>query len=197
MRRRGDLKLRNFSIDDILKVYQKKGYPIDKTKLMITGIRSNDKTPNIFNDAIIWIEWFNNAVRLKQAPATTDPGLYYLLNPCNVKGTAILPPGYYADLWELGLHKGKYLALVQASPVAVIRDADRDKELDYNAPIAPPEMIGLNCHHAGEDSIQVDRWSAACQVLKRLTDWDSFFADCKRKQQKRYSYGLLLESDFE
>lgn len=188
--------MRNFSIDEILEVYKKKGYPVDKTKILITGIRSNDNTPNVFNDSMIWIQWVGNAVKLKQAPITTDPGLYYLLNPCNAKGTAILPPGFYLDLWELGLHKNKYLALVQASLVSVIRDADRDKELDYNAPLAPPEMIGLNCHHAGEDSQIVDKWSAACQVFKRLADWDPFIADCKQAKQKRFSYGLLLESDF-
>jgi hypothetical protein len=190
--------MKNFSIEDIIKVYQQKGYPVDKEKILITGIRSNDQTPNIFNDAIIWIQWFKNAVRLKQAPVTTDPGLFYLLNPINPKGTAIIKPGFYPDCWAFGLHNGKYEALVQVGNITLIRDFNRNKVIDYNS--GREETVnnaGINCHHAGEDSQQVDNWSAGCQVFKRLSDWYPFINDCKQAKQQRFSYGLLLESDFE
>jgi hypothetical protein len=192
--------MRNFTVDEILGVYQKKGYPIDKgdKRIMLTGIRSNDQTLNIFNDAMVWIQWENGIAKLKQAPITTDPGLYYLLHPCNPKGTAIVKPGLFPDCWAFGLHNGKYEALVQVGNITLIRDFNRDKVIDYNSGREETaNNAGVNCHHAGEDSQTVDNWSAGCQVFKRLSDWYQFFADCKGSANKRFSYGLLLESDFE
>lgn len=60
-------------------------------------------------------------------PAPTDPGLYFLGDEMGrEEGTAILKEGQNRGAFTLGKHKNQYKALVQAKPVTVIRDADRD-----------------------------------------------------------------------
>ena len=46
----------------------------------------------------------------------------------NVKGTAILVPGQYRGAYKIGFHKGKYKALVQAKPVKLYIDNDKDNK---------------------------------------------------------------------
>ncbi len=132
--------------------------------------------------------------KLKQAPGTTDPGLFYLQNQCNSNGTAIVKPGFYKGLWKIGIHK-TYEALVRVSQVTVIRDYNKDGKLDYNSDLEETGMFGINCHHAGEDSIQIDKWSAGCQAFKRLADFNEFMKNCKSSANKLLDYALLLESD--
>ncbi|MEI2737870.1 MAG: hypothetical protein V9F01_03695 [Chitinophagaceae bacterium] len=54
--------------------------------------------------------------------ATTDPGNYWLKTFMNRNGTAILKPGQYKHSHRIGVHRGKYQALVQQNPVTVLRD---------------------------------------------------------------------------
>ena len=64
-------------------------------------------------------------------PITTDPGLYWLENPMNVDGTAILAPGQYRGAYRIGKHRDDYQAVVQTGgEVAVYRDDDRNALLD-------------------------------------------------------------------
>ena len=44
---------------------------------------------------------------------TTLPGLYWLENPMNSKGCAILKEGQYKGVYEIDLHNGKYEAICQ------------------------------------------------------------------------------------
>ena len=129
--------------------------------------------------------------------ATTDPGQYYLLNPLQVKGTAILCPGHYAGIWEIDSHAGKYEALCQrGGEVTVWRDADRDGNLDTTGKI-DTGFFGINLHKAGEHSTRVDRWSAGCQVLANESDFDEMMRLARLQVAtngyKSFSYTLLEE----
>ncbi len=90
------------------------------------GIRNTNKTPNSFDD-IIGVCWtdLNGNKNILTFSATTDPGLDYLKNPINSKGTGILALGYHKAIWTRGLHKGKP-ALIQISPCKALRDNDKD-----------------------------------------------------------------------
>ena len=146
----------------------------------VIGVRSVVRIANKFDDWMYLVyqdddgEWIE-----KVYPITTDPGTYWLENPSNVDGTAMLAPGEYK--YKLGLHPRKdgYEALVQAGEVAVYRDNDGDNILD---PTKGPfwGWFGINIHHAGTDSSQVNKWSAGCQVFKRLEDWYQFMYIIKR-----------------
>src|SRR4051812_39920589 len=89
-------------------------------ELNIIGIRSMEAKPNSFDDIITVIckrtdgDWEFNTY-----PATTDPGNFWLSHPLNVKGAAILKPGQYIGSHQLGMHRQKYKALVQVTPVTV------------------------------------------------------------------------------
>lgn len=99
-------------------------------ELNIVGIRSRNVLPDRFDDEIhVFYKakpflWDYHIFR-----ATTDPGTFWLKNPMYPKGTAILAQGQYRDAYQIGLHQGKYKALVQVKPVKILRDYDRDAKL--------------------------------------------------------------------
>ena len=102
-------------------------------ELNIIGIRSQNLVPNTFNDRITVVykddvgQW-----QFQSFPATTDPGTFWLKNPLNPQGTAVLKAGQYLNSHVIGLHRSKYLALVQRSPVTVIREVKRDGTFDFS-----------------------------------------------------------------
>lgn len=103
---------------------------------------------------------------------TADPGTFYAKNPMNIRGTATLMPGQYRGGWKLGLHHGQYEALVQAKPLMVWRDRDKDGQPDRNGPM-DVGMFGINLHHAStnHESTVVDKWSAGCVVVADPKDF--------------------------
>lgn len=186
------------TIDSLKKIAAEKKYLIYEDKLNIWGVRAIDMTPNKFNDLLVVFykdtkgTWIINQYKL-----TTDPGSYWLLNPLNVEGTFIMLEGQYIDSHTIGLHKG-YPALVQCGKLKGYRDKDKDNVLDLD-PNAIKEigLSGVNIHHAGEDSVQVDKWSAGCQVLAKMKDWIKFFMTVTtfKKVQSKFTYTLINERD--
>ena len=71
------------------KVFESGAYNVN-----IIGVRSTDHTANSFDDVIHCVykdeddQWVH-----KSWACTTEPGSYWLENPTNVNGTAILVPG--------------------------------------------------------------------------------------------------------
>ena len=171
--------------------------------LNLFGIRSSNQIPNKFDDTIgcAYTDPDGNH-RIFLCPATTDPGLYYLKNPMNVKGTAILKEGYYPGLWTYGKHKGRD-AFVQIGKCTLLRDANRDGILDFNTPneeISANDGINLHGALTGSYTMVVDKFSAGCQVV--ASDIDLLYLLSLLIQQKAYrgfdrvSYALLNEKDF-
>ena len=151
------------------------GYPVfhGQYDLNIVGIRKRNGTANAFDDLICIAYRNTKEWRVHCMEGTTDPGLYWLEHPSNIKGTAILCPGHYPGIWEIDLHRQKCEALCQRSgPVKVWRDADRDGELDVNGE-TDEGFFGINLHKAGRSSTRVDRWSAGCQVVRNQSDFNT------------------------
>ena len=114
---------------------------------------------------------------------TTDPGAYYLKTPLNVKGTAILPEGQHRGLYKLGLHKGKYKALVQAREVTVYRDADKDEKPEIDGrQVKDTGYFGINSHRAHEEAemLKIGRYSAGCLVTLNPIEYDIFINVCEK-----------------
>lgn len=160
-------------IEDILNVAEKKGYKIfdndsKNYNLNIWGIRNSNGVPNLFDDFIVDFWKYKGQWNIRTFPATTDPGLYWLNNPMSKLGVAIVKEGQYPGLWQIGLHQGSYKALVQKSPITVIRDNDKDNILDFDATTTETGIFGINNHRANDNgkSINVDKWSAGCQVMQ-------------------------------
>lgn len=120
--------------------------------------------------------------------ATTDPGDYYTRRPLNPIGAARLEPGAYS--YRRGLHRGIVPALVQAGPVRVSRDANRDGQAQTWEPRFSG-LFGINIH-PGRGS-KIGRWSAGCQVIPQ-PGWADFWRIVTSRPQAIYRY-YLLEAD--
>ena len=124
-----------------------KGYDVN-----IIGIRNSEtdgKVTNHFDDTLTLSykdaagEW-----KFHQWEATTDPGQYWMENPMNKDGTAILVPGQYRGSHKIRKHQGKYEALGQRRPVKVYRDNDRDLEYDTDEATIKEGIYGINIHRS-------------------------------------------------
>lgn len=189
------------SIEILKMVLLKKGYPL-KTKtyeLNIIGIRNDNSKPNSFDDTlcVLFKDEYGDETLLCFS-CTTDPGLYWLKHPLNVKGCAIMKEGHYPNVYKIGLHRG-YKALEQIGNIRFVRDNDKDDELDFKGGYEINEVIKANIHHAAlpETSVIVEKWSAGCQVINK--GWNEFIELCQKSklitEQNRFSYTLINISD--
>lgn len=166
-------------------------------ELNVIGVRSNYNTPNVFDDSLHVL--FSDSTGQQQViswPVTTDPGTYWLNNPMNAQGTAVLKPGQYAGSHALGMHRGQYLALVQVRPVTVIRDFNRDGRTDYQTGREETGLFGINIHRALASGATkyIDGHSAGCQVFANANDFSVFLQLAERHKQlygNIFTYTLL------
>lgn len=162
--------------------------------LNLIGVRSRDLHSNAFNDALAVAYRINTRPVCHVFACTTDPGLYWREKPAHVDGTAVVKPGQYQGLWEIGQHQGKYPALVQKAPVTVWRDNDGDSQLTPGN--EQTGVFGINCHKAGKRSRRVNKWSAGCQVLADELDFNLLMALCQKSAAawgNSFTYTLLEE----
>ena len=168
-------------------------------ELNIVGIRANSTTPNSFDDSLnIFYKTSDGKWQFHQFAATTDPGTYWLKNPMNPQGTAIVKHGQYASSHRIGLHRGKYLALVQQRPLTIIRDYDRNANLDFMNGREETGIFGINIHHASVNGTtkSVEKYSAGCQVFANINDFNLFMQLAERHKQlygNDFTYTLIDE----
>ena len=170
--------------------------------LNLIGIRLPNPSNDGFDDtlAVAYVDELKNK-RVDFFPITTEPGLKYLTNPINVKGTAILVPGQYRGMWTLGKHKG-HDALVQVNPCTVSRDNNKNIIRDYASAVKETGLFGINLHSVDPLEFQtiVGAWSAGCQVLPIKADKASILSLVRRQLASigtaSVSYTLVMESDF-
>ena len=168
-------------------------------ELNIVGIRANSTKPNSFDDSLnIFYKTSDGKWQFHQFAATTDPGTYWLKNPMNPQGTAIVKHGQYASSHRIGLHRGKYLALVQQRPLTIIRDYDRNANLDFMNGREETGIFGINIHHASVNGTtkSVEKYSAGCQVFANINDFNLFMQLAERHKQlygNDFTYTLIDE----
>lgn len=166
-------------------------------ELNIIGLRHIETTANRFDDEIHVIYRDNSGKTLHHIyKVTTDPGTFWLKNPSMPKGTAILKEGQHKDAYKLGLHRGKYKALVQDKPVTVYRDYDRDAVLDLNNGSEETGLFGINIHRAGisGSTTLIDEYSAGCQVFQNANDFNEFIGLCEQHSKfygNKFTYTLI------
>lgn len=192
------------TVEQIKAVMAKKRYKIflGEHNLNLIGIRNaGARHSNDFNDLFCVLYEVDSELVLHCFDCTTDPGLYYRQNPINENGTAVLAPGRYPGLWRIGLHQGKYSALVQARPVGVYRDSDGNASVDAMGEL-DVGWHGINCHRATASgkSVRVDKWSAGCQVIAASKDFELLMELAARSAGlygSQFTYTLLESSDFD
>lgn len=173
-------------------VFKKKSYIWQPDKVNIVGIRSNDNTPDKFNDYIC----ISYKDEFHIFNATADPGVYWLQNPERVSGTFVMMPGQYVDSWQIGIHK-TYKALTQCKTIRGWRDSNKDNLINPDLHKVYTDGQGVDIHHAHETVIQtvIDKYSAGCQVIQKFSDWLIFFGLCEIAKQNYYTYTLITEND--
>ena len=187
------------AIEKLQSVFTKKGY-VWNPNLNIIGVRNKtvgDKITNKFDDTMYVAYKEAGAWKVKSYAITTDPGRYYMVNELlNENGCAILVEGQY-QVYQIGLHQGKYSALVQRGTVKLYRDRDKDDIYDF-VNIESNSASGINIHKAGVDSLEINNWSGGCQVFKREADFNDFMTICntfKSLLGNKFTYTLINSND--
>ena len=167
--------------------------------LNIIGIRNSIpqlKVTNKFDDTITVSYKLKGKWKFHIWKCTTDPGRLGVIKFRNKEGVARLVEGQYRGSYTIGLHQGKYEALIQIKPVRVYRDNNRDMKYDESR--IKSGIFGINIHKAGEDSTYVENWSEGCQVFKKSADFDSFMAIVNKSAKihgPTFTYTLIESSD--
>ena len=173
----------------------------DPWRLWLFGVRAPNRNANSFDDMLgcIYVD-DKGLYHAHYWPGTTDPGTYWLENPTNSSGCAILVAKQYLDTWTIDLHAGKYEALCQrAGEVSVFRDDSKDNKLSLDPSTIATGYFGINLHAStqteGRSSTQVNKWSAGCQV-HASADGFAMMMELAHQQQdktglKTFSYTLM------
>ena len=158
---------------------------------MLFGIRNTNGKPDQWCDLIGWY----TATDFRAVVGTTRPGIATLRAPMNPNGTAILKPGLYRDVYQIGHHQGRtdHEAFVQVGRMAVWRDNDRDTQWDLIG--HDVGLFGINLHRANRsnEAAVVGPHSAGCQVIRRASSLLSLLSAAKQANQRRFSY-ILVEA---
>jgi len=192
------------TVEKLVKAMGRKGYALfeDESKpfnLNIIGVRSNDMTPDMFNDSISVIWKWKGSWNIITSPATTDPGLYYLKKPLAVDGTFIMAAGQHKGLWKKGKHRG-YPAFQQKSTVKGYRDNNKDNRYDVDGLDIVEGIFGINGHRTKNEghSTKVGRWAAGCQVWQYDDDFEVIMELADKSIPywgNSFTYTLLDEND--
>ena len=135
--------------------------------------------------------------------ATTDPGSHWTETQLlNKNGVAILKEGQYRGSHKIGLHQGKYEALRQAKALKVYRDGNQDDVYDMIEENVHEGIYGINIHRAtsrvGGESVQVDKWSAGCQVMANNSEFKTFMEIINKASKiwgNSFTYTLINSDD--
>lgn len=193
------------TLKDVINLYTKNKYKLNTRpyELNILGVRSPETKAGKFDDRI-FVFYKNDSGTWEglSYAATTDPGTYYLNHPMSSLGTAILKQGQYINTYQLGLHKGKYKALVQVKPVSVYRDLDRNSELNWGGAKETTGLYGINIHRARSSGTTIDvaDFSAGCQVIADINDYNDLIAKAEKHAElygNSFNYTLIDERELE
>jgi hypothetical protein len=193
-------------IESAVKAKGYKWFTADNYDVNIVGVRNAEtegKVTNRFDDCVtISYKDENGEWNFHCFDATTDPGSHWEKNIMSKEGVAILKEGQYRGSHMIGLHQGKYEALRQKKPLKVYRDNDKDGVYDFIEENVHEGIYGINIHRAtsreGGKSVQVDKWSAGCQVIAANNDF-KLLMEVVNKAAKiwgnSFTYTLLNSDD--
>jgi hypothetical protein len=192
--------MKQLDFETIKKSVIAKKYTWFTDKPMIVGIRTTTSLPDVFNDYIVLCQESKDKY-FKGWMATTEPGVYWLNKPMNVKGTGILVPNQYYNCWGFGKHGSglnNHKALVQIRPITLYRDSNKDSKVDLDPKKLDTGLFGVNIHSTGKSNWiapRIDKWSAGCQVFPNYDGFKEFISQLEKSNQTSFTYTLLEEKD--
>jgi hypothetical protein len=198
---------RNNLFDTLAALYYCKGATLQEINLF--GVRRNGG--NSLDDKFVDMLGIMTASGdVFTVIGTTIPGRYWTENPVTwrgITGAAHVVPGFYKNLWCVGIHGAKYpdfkhTALIQVGPVAIYRDTDKDGAVSTVDPVQTSDEIGIDFHRASKAEVveNIGLYGAGCQVVPDKADFDALMSLILSSQMYkdcplcRFSY-LLLSSD--
>lgn len=194
-----------YSKDKIEGALKSKGYKWFTGKnydVNIVGIRNTDTLDHVTNkfDDLMTLSYRDECGEWHywEFECTTDPGKHWVENIMNESGVALLKEGQYRGSHKIRKHQGKYDALCQKGLLQVYRDNNLDECFDFIEENVQEGYYGINIHKAGENSTQVDKWSAGCQVFAKRKEFDFFMSIAylaKEVWGNSFTYTLINSSD--
>lgn len=189
--------------DEVKAAYSRQGYRFadhGRYNVNIFGDRNPNTIPNKFDDHVgVAFIGANGEPTCKWWPATTDPGLYWLEHPMYPRGTGIMKPGQYLDCYKIARspHLG-YDVMFQTGPITILLDDDQNDRLNFKSTKEERGIFYAHIHHAadGHASLQVDKWSALCQVFADPDDFADFMRIIRASKEiygNLFSYTLFTE----
>jgi len=197
----------NAELSKIFKAMQANNYTIVERpwELNIVGVRkqyNGDKISdryiddlNIFykNDDNIWIH--------KRTKISTMPGKHYFDNFANPKGTGILAPGQYKNLYQMGEYGKHGFALVTAGrKQTAFRDKNKDGFINLDQGSLDTGNHAMYIHIGAPNNGFVKNWSAGCQVFMKKASRDIFQKMCEKHDSMGYgkfTYTLMTEREID
>lgn len=195
------MKEYNDLIPLVLEIAKKSGAIIDPFTMI--GIRNQDE-PQLdeFNDYIGFL--YKGSLWLMKG--TTDPGVYWTMNPitaAGATGAAHLCYGFHSRIWMLGVHMPgtgfAHSAFLQiGNSVRIWRDLNKDFNQDDND-IVQVGYFGINCHRAAKGTVveKISNYSAGCQVVQNSDEFEFMYAKAQESEQKAFSYLMLDKSQIQ
>lgn len=138
-------------------------------------LKQNDDRPDAWNDTISIIQFTDGKPTFTHlAEGTSEPGASstFSKQAARLGGVARIALGWHKEKWRIGFHQQNQMhpALVQAAPITVHRDRNRDGKRTGD-PVTT-DVQGLNWHSTrpGIKPTRVGGFSAGCIVGR---DWNT------------------------
>lgn len=189
----------------ILDAVKKHGFAVfadGNYDLNIIGVRNTiNPQPNLFDDEIHIAYKLGDKWIVESAEFTTDAGRFWLEKPDYKACAVYYHPQQARGAYKIGLHRGRYEALVQIRPVSFWRDGNKDQHANYEGHVHK-DLIGLNIHRSSireGGSTYINKWSAGCQVFQNNNDYQRFIQLCKLQISalgyRTFTYTLITNQD--
>jgi hypothetical protein len=198
--------MKDVTTQEIISALQRLGHSVYKNdtkpyNLNIVGIRSTKPIVNEFNCLMAVFWQYEGQWNMYKMQMTSLPGIYWLANPSNPRGCAILKEGQYKSVYKVDKHNSKYDAICQRlGDVTVYRDDDRDREYDMIKGTEDTGSFGINIHraHADYELETVDKYSAGCQVIQDPDEFEVHMEIAKKAAEvwgNSFTYTLINEKN--
>jgi hypothetical protein len=190
-------------INNLRTLFKQKGYVFyDKGdyNLNIIGIR-NVNTPDKFDDEMLVVFKVKEEWQVMSFVISTYPGVYWLNNPMNSGGCAILKEGQYLSTYQIGRHFNVEALIQIGGKVKVYRDNDKNETIKLLESSIIEGYFGINIHPVmDKNNNTIGQDSAGCQVLKNYEDFQILMSLCKKASSlygNSFTYTLINREELE
>jgi len=162
-------------------------------EINVFGIRDErGMDDDILNDWICIAD--SRTKKVYKFKGSCDPGVYYTnhMISSGLPGVAHIADGFHENVYMVGLHRGKYEALIQiGAKIRIWRDIDKNYKQTRKDKKCRG-WFGTNIHRMSDWKIlkSIGRYSAGCQIIADPKEFKQFLSIIKNsKYYKRYRGG--------